>query len=304
LYGRLAHHNEDWQARQLDAVSELEALAVHLQHEENRLAEHRQELGSCFEQLREDREAVHRQRREFEQRSAMWSVRELQWQAEQKCTHAEWRSRQRQLHQREVALADLVRRNQQRRQAEIVQIHEIVRANEKMQQHWAKQVEEYHGRCQALREAQQAHAEQALALEKARAEFLDRVDNPTTAAKRVERLRRRWNNLSARPMREAEQKWKALQAEQLRWSETLAHFRQELKALVQRERELAEKEMDAEAFRRRLDEQAEEQEQLQLHWQDLEADYQQQLAVLRQELEQLIGGEESVTQVRQQSLAA
>src|SRR5262249_11365816 len=157
------------------------------------------------EQLRHERETADRHRREFEQSSAAWSVRELQWQNEQQLTHAEWRSRERQIHQRELALADLVRRTQQRRRAEIAQIHDIVRANETMHKRWSKQLDEYHGRCQSLREAQQAHAEQALALERVQAEFLDRIDNPTAAAKRVERLRRRWKSLSARPLREADQ---------------------------------------------------------------------------------------------------
>ena len=304
LYGQLAHQKEDWQTRQLEAISELEALAVHLQQEENRLAEVRRELGSCFEQFRHEREAVNRQRREFEQRSAAWSVRDLEWQTEQQHTYAEWRSRERQIHHREAALADLVRRTQQRRRAEIAQVHEIVRANEKLQQHWTRQAEEYHGRCQSLREAQQAHAEQALSLEQARAELLDRVDNPAAAAKRVERLRRRWKNLSARPLREADRKWKALQAEQARWSETIAHFGQELEALVLRERELAEKEMDAEAFRRRLDEQAEEQERLQIRWQELESGYQQQLAALREELGRLIGDDPADSRRSAESLAA
>jgi hypothetical protein len=304
MYGQLAHQEEDWQSRQLEAVVELESLAVQLQEEETHLTDLRRELELQAEQLRREQAAMYRVRRDFEQRSAAWSVRELQWQAEQERTRAEWRGRERQIHQREVALADLVRRTQQRRRAEIAQIHDIVRANEKMHQHWAKQVQEYHGRCQSVREAQQAHAEQVLALEQARAEFLDRADDPTAGAKRIERLRRRWQGLSARPLREANQKWKALETEQERWAETLAHFRQELEALVQRERDLAEREMDAEAFRLRLDEQAEGQEQVQLRWQELESSYQQQLAALREELGRIVGDDLAGPQLSGESIAA
>ncbi|HEV3145097.1 MAG TPA: hypothetical protein VGZ47_14500 [Gemmataceae bacterium] len=274
-----------------EAVPELESLTVRLQQEEDHLAEQHRELAERSDQLRRQREIVYRQQRDVENRVAQCSLRELQWQAEQKRAQADVRDQERQLHLRESALADLVRRTQQRRRNEIAQFHEIIRASEKMQEHWARQVEEYCGRCQALREAQQAHAEQALALEQARAELLEHADDSGFAAKRVERLRRRWKNLSAKPLREAGKQWKALQEEQARWWETLAHLRQEMESLVQRERELAGREAEAEAFRRRLDEQAEEQELLQVRWQEQEQSYQQQLAALREELERLVNGE-------------
>jgi hypothetical protein len=287
MYARLAHAEEDWKAKQLDAVAELETVAVQLQQQEDQLFERRRELENRSVQLGQEREQQQRQRRELERRSTESIIQQTLWQGEKARQQADWQSRERLLHRREIALADLLRRWQQRRREDIARVREILHAHETVQRQWQEQAEEYRNRCRALREGQQSLAEQVLALEQARVEFLDRVENAPAASKRVERLRRRWQSLSARPLREAGKHWKKLEAEQTKWQESMARFLHEIETVRQREHELAYRETESESFRRRIEQQAAEQEENQVMWQAVRASYEQQLADLRNEVERL-----------------
>jgi hypothetical protein len=287
MYSRLAHTEEDRQARYLEAVAELEALAVQLQQQEDHLAERQRDLDGRADLLRQERDQMHRQQRELERQSSEWNVQQALWQAEKDRQQAAWQSRERLLHRREIALAELQRRQEERRRGEMASFKEVMQTCETAQQQWSKQAEEYRNRCRAVREAQQAQAEQALSLEHARAEFLDHVEDAASAPKRLERLRRRWESLSARPLREAGKHWQALETERQRWNATLSRFQKQLETQLQREQELSSREAENESFRRRVEQQAAEQEEAQAAWQADRARYEKQLAQLRNELERL-----------------
>src|SRR5205085_2452934 len=77
---------------------------------------------------------------------------------------------------------------------------------------WAKQRDDWQRRSDAVRAAQQAMAEQELALEQARQELLDEAG--PKAAKRLERLRRRWEGLSTTARRDLDKRRRQLNAEQ------------------------------------------------------------------------------------------
>src|SRR5207249_6434316 len=104
--------------------------------------------------------------------------------------------RQRLVEKQEKGLATLFQRWRERREAEVGQVRELVRLGNERRSAWAEERGEFLRRGESLRAAQLALAEQALALEEARREFLKEVDRPETAAKRLERLRRRWQNSS------------------------------------------------------------------------------------------------------------
>src|SRR5205823_6237888 len=118
-------------------------------------------------------------------------------------------------------------------------------------------------------------------------EFLGQTDRPEAAAKRLERLRRRWEGRTAAAQRDLAKHRARLDAEQAALDERFAAAERLAEALARQAGEAAGDRAEAESLRRRHEEHQQQLETVQATWDQLRRLYEQQLSQQRDEIERL-----------------
>jgi hypothetical protein len=253
LCDRLAGAEQGWQKTQLDAIDEMERLASDLIDREEHIQERGREFDVLAEKLRQERQSLGRLRDGLERDSAELMLRQWAWQAERNHLRADLDERLRLVQVREEAIPALLQKWRQRRESEIEQLRELVRKTEEQRQESLAESVELRRRGEALHDERQAVEEQAMALEEARQEFLNETDRPHDAAKRMERLRRRWAGRSEAEKRERESIREHLDREEMRLREIESKLDQQRADLLLHERELADRMNDLENERQKAE---------------------------------------------------
>jgi hypothetical protein len=288
MFQRMAGAEADWQAKQLDAVAEMELLASGLEKREQAMGDREREMIADSEHLRQERERIVQMRRESDRCAAEMTVRITIQRGEWQRLRAELFEREQLAQRREQALGDLFRRWRERRKSEVNRFRELVAAAVKARQLLVERNEECHRHAASMREAQQALAEQTLALEEARREFLAETDRPGAAARRIERLRRRWQRQSARARRELDRQCEALTVEDSELSRIYRELQSDQVSLVEKERELAQLRATTENDGRLAGDVCRQLEAARAAWLEQRRGYESQIADLQAHLERVV----------------
>jgi chromosome segregation ATPase len=287
LYQRLTEAEASWEARRAEAVEEMERLCGEFQDREEALRMRSREVEAVAERSRQERERLARLRTAAERQAAELAARKSDWQGEHDRLQTDLDERLRVLAEREGALGTLFRRWRERRRAEVEQLGRLTRESSEARAAWLREREEFQARSESLRVGQQALAEQALALEEARREFLKDVDRPDLAAKRVERLYRRWESLSAATQRELRAYRDRLADEDAELRQIYLELERQQEELSRRDRDLAQRLTELEDERRRIVADGRELETVRRTWETQREQYEEQLASMRRELNRL-----------------
>jgi predicted nuclease with TOPRIM domain len=287
LYVRLGKAEEDLRKRQIDALAELEMMAKQLHEQEAALQRARDEHQETEKRLKHQAETVTRIKREGELARSEWMAQQIVAESDRERQRLELEAARALQSRREKAIGDLFKKLSERRRAESERWRGIMDAAIQSRRDWATHAADAQRRAAALREAQTALAEQALALEQARQDFLAHVDDPAAAAKRLERLRRRWEGLSSSAAR-------ALMRRQHELEKADAVLMARVEELMRREAELIDRDRELEARLADVDNRARivegdqaDLEQTRATWQLERARLEQQLADLKQELDRI-----------------
>jgi hypothetical protein len=284
---RLAQAEIDWQAKQIEAVAEMEALAMDLERRERALDEQIHDLTADSERLRQERDQIARRRRELERASAELALRQSAQRGERDRMQTELAEREQLAQRREQALNVLFQRWRERRHVETARVRKLAAQTIKVREVFIEQRDECRHRAESLREAQQALAEQAMALEEARAEFLVETGRPKSTARRIERLRRRWERQSLVAKRELVRQRDALAVEDAELRQVYGELLTDQVKLVQHEQRLAQQLTEAEDEHRRAGDANRQLESARAAWLEERRAYESQISGLRADLAQL-----------------
>ncbi len=250
MFERLAEAEKEWHGKQVEAVTEMERLATDLEQREAFAIEQHREMDAATLKIRPAFEQLANWRRELDRTAADLALRQSTHRGEADRLRAEFARREQLSQRRERALNDLLERWRKRRQAEADRLRTLAQAAIAARQAFMQSRDEYRDRAESLREAQQALAAQALALEEVKQEFLAETDRPKAAARRFERLRRRWERRNARVKREVIRTREALAAEDAELHRIYEELLLEQSTIVAKEQELGQKETALEHERR------------------------------------------------------
>jgi chromosome segregation ATPase len=285
LYERLTRAEAQWEQHQAEAVAEMERLCAELQDHEEALRARLREVEATADRQRQERERVNRLRAATERNAAEFAAKQLAWHGDRDRLHIELDERLGAVAEREEAIANLFHRWRERRKAEINELRHLTRERAEARDVWERERDEFHARSESLRIAQQALVEQALALEEARREFLKDVERPDLAAKRIERLHRRWEGLAAASQRELRAYRDRLADEDAELRQIYLELERQQEALARRERDLAQRMTELENARREVANSERETETSRQIWEEQRRQYERQLAEMRAELE-------------------
>ncbi|MCS6850299.1 MAG: hypothetical protein NZ700_03900, partial [Gemmataceae bacterium] len=220
---RLVQAQENWQREHDAAAAALTAVAQRLAERERVL-----EIDEC--RVRHQLAEVAQTRQQLESWELRLGAREAAWESERERLVADIRLREQLVARRLHALHALHERWVRRRRQEVSQLQAAQAANLKVYEETVALRQEWLRRNAALEQEQRSLAERALAVEQYRQELLRRSPQSAAAAKRIEKLRRRWVAASAAARRALDQEREALRDE----LESLKHQRQRLQARAQK----------------------------------------------------------------------
>jgi len=287
LYERLAEAEQEWHVRQADSAAELEMLAKELNEQEDTLRERGRDINAVSERLRQERDFLQRRRRELERDLTDLNARRTLWQAEHDRISSELEERATAIERREKALPELFRRLRLRRTQELDQLRRTIQASLKTRQQCEGQREDFHLRSQALRQAQEAMGEQALALEAARQELIQQSKRPEQGRKRLEHWRRRAEGTLAAARRDLNRRQAAVEAEEKRLSAEFHRLQLQMEESLRREHELTSAQAELEQRAILVSVRQRGMEQREAKWQQQRQTYEKQLNGLQSEIERL-----------------
>jgi hypothetical protein len=283
--GRLADARKAGADELAGLLGEVDDAAREVAAREEAVARRAQALAEVEGRLRAEQSAARQTRLHLEAWGSRLTVREASWQAEQDRLRTDLDFRRSRTERRERALAELCRRWSRRRAEELGRLRAELRHCEELRRLASDQTTTAERQGQAVRQEQQALAEQALALEQARQDLFGQSDNPAAAAKRLERLRRHWSGRTAAAERDLEKRRKALVAEAARLNERLRQAQARSEELTAEEVRFADER--AEWERGRTVAELTAVEPAAARWPAERDRYERQLAELRGEVERL-----------------
>jgi plectin len=301
LCDRLTSAEHRWQAAQVEAIDEMESLATELADREDLLRDEERELRSLAERHRQERQTLVRLRDGVERDSAELMLRQWAWQAERNHVRANLDERSRIVQSREDAIPALFEKWRQRRKTEIEELRRLVQEAVAERRQAVEQAGQLQQQAAALHDERQAVAEQALALEEARLEFLKDAERPRVAAKRLESLRRRWAGRSEAEKRERESIREHLDEEAARLRQAEAELGRQKEDLLCRERDLADRSNQLDNEQRKAEAVAKAFDAARRSWGEQRRQYDLILVDMRAEIDRLsrmIGGGESAPPLR------
>jgi chromosome segregation ATPase len=301
LCERLTGTEHQWHAAQLDVVDEMERLAVELSDREAMQFERERELNVQADRLRQERQILGQLRDGIERNSAELMLRQWAWQAERNHTRGELDERTRLLDARESALPVLMAKWNLRRRDEVEQLRRLARETGELRRRLQAQSIKFRRRLQSLNDARRALAQQALALEQAKQEFLKEIDRPADVAARIEQLSHRLARRSAVERAEHESIRQHLDAEGSRLLQLESRLDHQAADLLRRERELNDRLNNLENEQHRAGEVAAAFDAARKSWNEQRRQYDLLLIDLRAEIDRLsrlTGGEVNMLPLR------
>lgn len=211
-FERLLRAQQGWQQDRDQVARELEQVGLQLSEREHALNVRELAIAPTERALASRREEATQIRLHLQGWRSRLAARESAWEAERDRVLAEVAAREKVVEERQQLLAELRQRWGERRLQEFEQLRtEQNRHRDSFHRH-ANLWTECYRRSSLLEQEQRALAEKSLALEQYRLEVVGHADNPATAEKRLERLRRRWASLSLAVERRLAHDRKALEA--------------------------------------------------------------------------------------------
>lgn len=284
---RLVQAESDWQAKQIEAVAEMERLASDLQQREDALAERTRQTEAEAQRSRQEREQLAGWHSDLQRAAAELALRQSAQRGEWDRLRAQLVQRERLAERREQAMNELLARWRKRRQAESDRLRQLVQAAIEAREEFVQSRIECHDRARSLNESQQALAEQVLAFEEVRREFLAETDRPKTAARRLEIQRRRWSRRNAAAQHELNRLRETLAAEDAELRQIYHELHGEQAAVIVREQDLAQQLTELENERRRAAEITRQFESARTAWREQRRAYELQLTDLWAEIDRL-----------------
>jgi chromosome segregation ATPase len=234
-FQRLLQVQGRWQQDRDVTAAELDALGRHLEEREQsvRLAEAR---------TRQHEENARQERRSLESQQAQWTAQIAAWVAERQRVEADLRAREERAQRQSDAAAKLHQHERQRFRRAAVRLRTEMATCATLRREYTELRAECQQRQADLDAKQQALAQQIMAFEQLRQNHLRQAANPAVAAKRLDRLRRRWAALSAAVEHRLKSQRAALQTDMAQLEQRFRAVQQWLEDVVQREAELSERE--------------------------------------------------------------
>jgi chromosome segregation ATPase len=251
------------------------------------LLSQREQAGLQADQvLRQRHEELVHLRQEMIAWRARLRVREAGWEGERQRLLADARGREELAERHLAALVELRQRWAQRRQEELLKLHQDREDLDATRQALSRQRRALAEQTAVLETDKRVLAEKSLALEQYRQEFLATTQSPA-AQRRLERLRRRWITLHAAAIRAASRERASLQATALALDERLDELRQRADAVAKGEAQLNERQTSWEHKQTLV---AARQSRLQHDLHSAQAQrnvFEQQVARMREEIERI-----------------
>jgi hypothetical protein len=251
------------------------------------LAEQTRQTEAETQRSRQEREQLAGWRSDLERAAAELALRRSAQRGEWDRLRAEVAQRERLAERREQAMNELLERWRKRRQAESDRLRELAKAAVGAREQFVKGRVEYHHRAKSLLESQQVLAEQVLAFEETRREFLLETDRPKAAERRLEIQRRRWARRNQTAMRELTALRESLAAEDAELHQIYLELHGEQAAFAVREQEFAQQLTELENERRRAGEISRQFETARSAWMEQRRAYELQLTDLWSEIDRL-----------------
>jgi hypothetical protein len=237
---RLAQAQQHWAQEHQAVVADLEATGERLLEREQAVALREAAVAAGEADMRRRHEEARRERYRAEAWQARLAAREAAWQGDRDRVLAGSQVREEVAQRQWLALVGLRRHWSARRRQEL----KLLRADHERCQGFRRQYaqlwEECFGRRTELDHRERELAEQALALEQYRQEYLGQAEDAAAAERQLERLRRRWTAVSAAAERGLARDRQELAAEAVRLREEAGLMQARLAEVVRRDGALAE----------------------------------------------------------------
>jgi chromosome segregation ATPase len=275
------------QADQQEAAGELEKLSQTLNDQEERLADRAHALMRREDDVRQERDDLRHLRLQLEAEQGRLQVQRSAWAGEREQLTHELSTRQEALDARLLALTELHDRCRDRYDEGLKRLVDL-------QDELATHLRQYLDRLQAIQqqsrdvEAQRVRvAEQQLALEQTRQEWLATVEHAGTASRRMERLRRRWEGLAASAWKTIEAERQALREEREQVTQLRAAVEHDQAQQVRRQQRLTEDQARVEETREQLQAELTQVRLERQHWDHERAVLERQVSQCRNQVENL-----------------
>lgn len=238
---RLAQAQQHWQQQREAAAAELETVARRLGEREQSIEEREGVLLTAETRLRQQqREATHLQHY-LEGWQSRMTARESAWRGERDRLLHEVQQREQLTEQRLRAVSLVQQRWTSRRRREAEWLKAERTACEKLRREYAGLRDQWLRRGAALEKLERDLAERALALEQHQQEVLGQSADSAAAARRLDKLRRRWEALSAAAFKELAEQRKALEEELADLKHDQKHLHKQAARLSTLEEELSQR---------------------------------------------------------------
>ncbi len=235
----LTRTQEGWQRDRETMALELAGLANRLGGQARDLDRREQVIGAVEQRLRQqNRECSHLQRH-LEGWQARMTAREAVWAGERDRLIADTQAREQGAEQRWSAVEELRQRWAKRRRRESEWLRAERSACEKLRREGTALRDQWLALSASVEQERRGLAERSLALEQFQQELQGQASDASAAAKRIDRLRRRWASLSATDRKTLAERRAALAAESGQLEEQLQRLHKQTARLAAQQEELA-----------------------------------------------------------------
>jgi pSer/pThr/pTyr-binding forkhead associated (FHA) protein len=284
---RLVAFHDHWQQERLALHAELEVVALRQEEREQRLQAQEGVLAATAASLRQRQESLGELRCSLEAWQARLTTREVCWESERALLLADVQEREDAVARRVRHQDELRRRRGQVWRSGLEAVRRVRGQCDEARQQYLTLWEECRQRRAELLRDQRGLANQAVALERLRQEWLGRAANSVAAEKRLDRLRRQSAALTKAVDRELERDFQTLQAEGDRVEGQVRLVRQQEAELLARHEEWARQQAAWEEQSAAAEDAGHRDRQERRHLQVQHAQDERQLAALRDEVERL-----------------
>jgi len=284
---RLVEAQQRWQEERDAAASELEALGKEMQLREQECQQRDHALQAAElrqQQLRDQAEALQRHLEAWQSRM---TAREAAWEGERDRILADVQAREKQSEGRLLAVTQLHEKWLRRRRREVEWLQAERAACSRLRRECAQLRQEYLRRGALLEKEQRSAAESALAIEQFQQECISKAAQPAGAARRLERLRRKWEGLASEATKALQAQRQAIEKQAAEVEAHHARLTEQANKLTAREAEVA-RQLSTWEQARLLNEEETSRLKNDLHVSQIQRDrYEQQTHELHDEVERL-----------------
>lgn len=236
---RMVQGQHNWQQERDAAAADLEEMGKRLHSRELELQQREQGLEAAECRQRQMHEEADALRRQLEAWQSRLSTREAMWESDRDRLLVSVQNREKLAEAKLTAIMQVHQRWMRRRRREIQWLQAERTAFAKLRQECAALRQDFLRRGGILEREQRALAEQALAMEEFQQELIARSEQPAGAARRLEKLRKRWTALSAASTKTLTVQRQALEKEAAELQAYHARLKQQADKIAAQEAELA-----------------------------------------------------------------